>query len=423
MLNTVKEELHGLGKVFSFTFLQFTKSRANIVSCVIMLVFALCTSPVLCIFGPGKAEPASKAEFVLDNQTDIALSADAIGWEEYAGDYSGKIICTVGTDENGFVITPSAADADADVDLEGVAQACVQALQQALIAQSGISQDRLERLTAPVRVNSDTMEEYLSQGEEHVDWGARFAVQYAYAMLLMILCLFSGIYIIRSVVEEKASRLIEFLMVSVKPLALIVGKILAVMAYIFLLMASMVLAFALSVFATGRFLADAPSLRDLMAFAGGDLSGFSLGIETVGIVIVSALLGYLLFAVIGGISGACCSKMEDVESANGSVTALIMVGYLVSCFAGSASGGALSVFLSLCPVVSVFCAPVQYVVGNVSFWILLLSWLLQIVYICLLARFSAGIYAELLIHRGSRLKIKDLFSLAKAEHAEKNKGV
>ena len=49
----------------------------------------------------------------------------------------------------------------------------------------------------------------------------------------MILCLMSASYVIRAVVEEKDSRLVELLLVSVKPMALLAGKILAVMAFTF----------------------------------------------------------------------------------------------------------------------------------------------------------------------------------------------
>ncbi|MFQ9052626.1 MAG: ABC transporter permease [Oscillospiraceae bacterium] len=43
----------------------------------------------------------------------------------------------------------------------------------------------------------------------------------------------SASYVIRAVVEEKDSRLVELLLVSVKPMALLAGKILAVMAFTF----------------------------------------------------------------------------------------------------------------------------------------------------------------------------------------------
>ena len=59
------------------------------------------------------------------------------------------------------------------------------------------------------------------------DMESRMAVTYAYTMAVMFLCVFSSSFIVRSVVEEKASKLVEVLMLSVRPLALILGKILA----------------------------------------------------------------------------------------------------------------------------------------------------------------------------------------------------
>ena len=59
--------------------------------------------------------------------------------------------------------------------------------------------------------------------EENFD-GSRFWVQYGYSILAMMVCLMSASYVIRAVVEEKDSRLVELLLVSVKPMALLAGN-------------------------------------------------------------------------------------------------------------------------------------------------------------------------------------------------------
>ena len=42
-----KGELQGAGKVFRFTFLQFAKNKANMITLIIMLVLALASVPVM----------------------------------------------------------------------------------------------------------------------------------------------------------------------------------------------------------------------------------------------------------------------------------------------------------------------------------------------------------------------------------------
>ena len=75
----------------------------------------------------------------------------------------------------------------------------------------------------------------------------------AYSIFVLMLCTFVSSYIIQKVIEEKASKLAELLMVSVKPLAMLLGKILAVMTYVFGLIVSLLAVMVASYAVTGRF--------------------------------------------------------------------------------------------------------------------------------------------------------------------------
>ena len=48
---------------------------------------------------------------------------------------------------------------------------------------------------------------------------------------------------------------------------------------------------------------------------------------------------------------------------------------------------------------------------RVSFWVLLLSWVIQGAAVVLLGRFCAAVYGALLIHRGEKIKLKQLLSI------------
>ena len=90
-----------------------------------------------------------------------------------------------------------------------------------------------------------------------------------------------------------------------------------------------------------------------------------------------------------------------------------MGGYLVSCVVGVVPSHGLAVFASLCPILSLFCAPVQWAAGNVPLAVLLASWALQLIVIAALMRLCAQVYRELIVHRGSRVKLKQLLKMAK----------
>lgn len=131
------------------------------------------------------------------------------------------------------------------------------------------------------------------------------------------------------------------------------------------------------------------------------------------VLLVSLGLGYLTMSLIGGVAGACCSGMEEAGEATGPVMLLTMAGYLASFVVGAVPSGPVAVFSTLCPVVSIFCAPVQFAGGNVSFWLVLASWAIQAAVIWGLLTLASRVYAGLIVHRGSRVKLRELMSMAK----------
>lgn len=135
--------------------------------------------------------------------------------------------------------------------------------------------------------------DYLDQknGTESIGFDANFAIQYGYSIVVMILCLLSASFIIRCIVTEKDSKLIELLMVSVSPLALLLGKILAVMTYVLIMIAMMAIGFVLSYEISVEYLQMA-SLSTTLSQMGIDLSQLNLNWGTIVIALISLLLAF-----------------------------------------------------------------------------------------------------------------------------------
>lgn len=341
----------GLGHVFSFTLGQMVKSRANIVSAVILLVMALVSVPLIQLTnGHGSVGPDVPAIVEQDGLTDAQRDILSSG-------------ITVITDD---IAAPDEAPAD---ELDGA---------------------------------DDSMD--------------GFWVQYGYAIVVMMLCMMSTAFLLRAVVEEKESKLVELLMVSVSPLALLGGKILAVMLYVAALLLLVLLGMGGSVLLAGLLFGPGTGRRRCPRYCRISPARTAASCTRSGrclVVLVSLLLAYLTLSVVGGIAGACCSNMEDVGPANGAVLLIVMGGYLVSCVVGVVPSHGLAVFASLCPILSLYCAPVQWAAGNVPLAVLLASWALQLIVIAALMLLCARVYRELIVHRGSRVKLKQLLKMAK----------
>lgn len=403
-------DLSGTGQVYRFTLSQLLKSRANRVTLIIMVLLAAVSMPLTALLGgetPETSDTAGLASVRVDNRTDLALdfSGDAY-WADT--DFSADAgepdaVVTITDDETGYqvaVVGRETADAG---ELSQLAETARQAVRDACLQAAGLSSRQLEALTAA------------STGEEdsHEDG---FWVQYGYSILAMMVCLMSASYVIRAVVEEKDSRLVELLLVSVKPMALLAGKILAVMAFTFGWLLAMLAGFGVSCGLTAALMGPGvlqKQLSGLLAAVPQATPDVWHLMSLLAVLLVSLALGYLTMSIIGGVAGACCSGMEEAGEATGPVMLLTMAGYLASCVVGAVPSGPVAVFFTLCPVVSIFCAPVQFAGGNVSIWLVLLSWLIQAAVIWGLLTLASRVYAGLIVHRGSRVKLRELMSMAK----------
>lgn len=402
-------DLSGTGQVYRFTLSQLLKSRANRVTLIIMVLLAAVSMPLTALLGgetPETSDTASLTSVRVDNRTDLVLdfSGDAY-WADT--DFSADAgepdaVVTITGDETGYQVAVVGSEAADAGELSQLAETARQAVRDACLRAAGLSSRQLEALTA-------------STGEED-SHEEGFWVQYGYSILAMILCLMSASYVIRAVVEEKDSRLVELLLVSVKPMALLTGKILAVMAFTFGWLLAMLAGLGVSCGLTAGLMGPGvlqKQLSGLLAAVPRVQEDLWQAAGVLLVLLVSLGLGYLTMSLIGGVAGACCSGMEEAGEATGPVMLLTMTGYLASCVVGAVPSGPVAVFSTLCPVVSIFCAPVQFAGGNVSFWLVLASWAIQAAVIWGLLTLASRVYAGLIVHRGSRVKLRELMSMAK----------
>ena len=397
-------DLSGTGQVYRFTLSQLLKSNANRITLLLMVLLAAVSMPLtalMCGETPEVSDTSSLTAVRLENRTALDL--------DFSGDsYWADTVFSAGAEDpdavvTGYQVAVSGADDVDQSELRLLADAVQTAIRDACVRAAGLTAQQLAQL------------EGSPLPEENFD-GSRFWVQYGYSILAMMVCLMSASYVIRAVVEEKDSRLVELLLVSVKPMALLAGKILAVMAFTFGWLLAMLAGFGVSCGLTAALMGSDVLHRQLS----GVLAALPQAapdvwhlVSLLAVLLVSLALGYLTMSIIGGVAGACCSGMEEAGEATGPVMLLTMAGYLASCVVGAVPSGPVAVFFTLCPVVSIFCAPVQFAGGNVSIWLVLASWAIQAAVIWGLLTLASRVYAGLIVHRGSRVKWREVFSMAK----------
>lgn len=441
-MNLRKEDFTGTGKVFAFTLRQLIFNKANIISLVLLLLMSLFGLPLMTLINGGKLFGGSKdtdtsiAKVYYLNDTETVFDPEDVisqndtfasipfeeadftlsdlknkGYENYLGDeevflYIADTVQVYGADS-------------VNMEYETLAQIAGNVMQQNRLTDAGATTEQLKIAQAGYQTDTSTVDEYY-QDKEGPDWGVRYGVQYAYAIILMMLCMYTTSYILRSVIEEKASKLVELLMVSIRPLALIMGKILAVMLDVFATMFAMGICLVLSSALTMSSMNTPFSVSSVLSAASGSSISFaSLQVDPFFViaVLISFVLGYITFSILSAVAGCSCSSMEDMESASMNVVLVLIAGFMISIFA--INFRSVAVVVSLVPVISIFCAPIEYVCGNIGVGVLILSWLVQGITVLFLFRFCARIYQNLILYKGQKLKTMQMFRMAATMEKEK----
>ena len=426
-MKTRDSALAGTGKVFRFSLQQYFKSKATYVMFVIMLLGAA-GSVLMMSLGMSRGEEMgsdAKTVYILNGSP---YAVDPAGMPDYVearltGESLDDLLRRPDAGETDSVAIEVAMDGELGLweataytgeksevtqsEARNLAACCAALVDEARYAALGVSPIQTAIALAPVSASSMSEADYRDT-EDDGEQSARQVGGSAYTILIFMLVSFSTSFIVRAVVQEKSSKLVELLMVSVKPLALITGKILAAMCLVAagMLCSGVGLVLARTVM---RLLGKG----DTMATAG--IGNLLRGLNGPGAlaVLVSVLLGYLSYAIIAGISGACCSTETESDSASSGAMLISMVGYIAGMATAWMKAGTAVRILCLIPFVSVYIAPSRFLMGDIGFGWLALSWLLQALVALLLMKFCAAVYGALLVHRGERVKPRQIIQMMK----------
>ena len=260
-----------------------------------------------------------------------------------------------------------------------------------------------------------------------------YVVPMVISLVLFILIFAYGQMVAQSIATEKTSRVMELLLTSVRPLAIVIGKVLA-MGLVSLLQFMLIgavggISFAVTApFGIGGDLIKIMQNTELQvgenaAIAEAVNGSFgSLSPLTFILIFVIFVLGFLLFALIAALVGASVSRMEDLAQAMQPYSLLGVLGFYLAYFpsimtmdsldTGAASDNAMQTFACFFPVSSPFALPSALLLGNLSLPEVLSAVLILAASVVLVAVIVARVYELIILHSGSRLKFIDIIRLA-----------
>lgn len=228
-----------------------------------------------------------------------------------------------------------------------------------------------------------------------------------YAMMLLSLVLFYAIYfcayqVSSSITTEKTSKIIETLVTSTSPKTIVLGKTLGI-GIVGLL--QMILLVGTALISAKTFLE--PGILDSII----DVSKITpyLGIIT----IIYFIFGYFEYALLYALTGSTVSKPEDIQSANGPVAILSIIGFYLSYFTMMNSASELNVFASMFPISSPFCMPFRIMMGLAKPTDVIISIVILLITGIIIAKIAIKIYSNAILNYGTKMSFNDIVKMYK----------
>lgn len=444
-----KDNVRGWKDVFTFTLTQTLKSKTYIVSLIIMIVSAMISMPVMNIFMKGNTveelekSAVEKVYFYnmtlcreLDFASEFPEGYQHIVFEDTVGDVAeletklqeeevNAVILTLMEDENycyiQFVRSPNGDVTSYELQL--LSQYVQNAYTKAKVELLGLTEDQIKFFDTSVVSSSGIVDTEsalmiedtsITQGEYWFIYGMMFVV--------LMVCILSSTQVASSIVQEKSSKVIEYLLTSVRPLAIIVGKVFAMLVTVMIQMISLVLAGFVST-KIGTLITGESSNVITQYMTPEMLESLNFGNIVLGLITAGA--GMVLYATLAGLCGATASRMEESSESLTLLTMTSLVGFYIGFGAAStlmASGeNAFVTFALIFPVSSALLLPAALLVGKANVWIALVAIAVLFLSIVLMFMFVAKVYEGLILHNGARLKMKDVIAMAKNASSKKMK--
>lgn len=458
-----KSELNGWQKVYAFTVVQNYKSKSALIGLVLVCVLVILSGPVFTLAAGSAAVKKLESlgeckieNFYLKNDTDYDFDTAAFAEEypaynkinyiktdesldeiqkKFNSDTLRDIILYIHTDDEKYHMSfYKAKDSEiGSMDL-GVFSDCAEDFFfNARMKQSGVSEDDIKLINSDKDSAVVDISDLSDEKDDEQNTFIMMAVV-MYACIIMMIVLVSSQQIAVSLVIEKSSKVIETLLLSVRPLAIIVGKITGVMTvlvinFIAFCISGCISGVITSVMSAKKFSEVMTSAVERIASGEFSPSADMSSIPEINIspsriifgvfaIIITTVLAYLFYSVISGITGASCGSMEDLQSASTFISLSTVIGVYTVMGAAMSNNAVFTKIAYIFPFSGIYMVPVHYIFGKAQLTDLLIIWAEILLLTVLLFRFAAKIYHVLMYHKGERLKLKNLIEISKSQKGQ-----
>ncbi len=225
-------------------------------------------------------------------------------------------------------------------------------------------------------------------------------VALAGAIVFYILVLRYGFGLLMGVVQEKATRVVEVVLSTTRPLELLAGKVFGSAVMVFSQAAILAVTALISAEAVGS---------DIVKTSGA---------SAIAVAFVWVVIGYLLYSALFAAAGSLASKADDAQSVSLPLQIPLFVGYFASfTVLGSGGSGTLVKILAYVPFTAPMNMPVLAATGGAAPWQVVVSMAITVVTIGVTMRLAALLFSRSILRTGGRLKARQVLAEARRSAA------
>jgi ABC-type Na+ efflux pump permease subunit len=235
-------------------------------------------------------------------------------------------------------------------------------------------------------------------------------------LVLYMMILLHGQTICKEVSVEKTSKLMETMLVSVSPNALILGKTLALTALalgqFFCWVASAIVGlFAGSIVGKAVYGDDfSNKLTMVLDFLRQYIGGSALTPPAIIMSIVVFCFGIFIYFALAAVGGSFVSKPEETASANSAFIFPLIIFWMITYFASLSNSQGVLRICRYVPFTAPFCVPVDLLTGNLGLLGGLIVCFEVTIVALLIIAIAARIYRGLMLHTGQKLSLKTIWA-------------
>lgn len=265
-----------------------------------------------------------------------------------------------------------------------------EAVREERLARANIDVKIVRQLSSPVKLQSFKVGD---RGEER-DTGEGFILVFAAGFVIYLTILMYGQVILGAVIEEKETRIAEILFSSVKPFALMMGKLIGISLIALTQLAVWGLAFVgFAMFAAPGLSAQIPDIAPAVFVY------FALFF----------LLGYFIYATIYVLVGSMVTTTQEGGQLAMPIILLLVIGFYLAFPVIRSPDSSFAFWVSMFPFFSPITMLVRIVTQTPPFWQIVLSLLIGFGTVVLLTWLAARIYRIGMLMYGKRATIPEVW--------------